>query len=342
MEILLTTYHPRRLVKDIGKRLDLPSQTIGLEEVIKLSRHYGKGIISSFDFSDGVSLLLLNCEFREDWTLLFDQDIFHPLQFNLNIEGGIKHFYHNQGIQYFLNPLQGTITANKCGNTQGFQFPKDQQIIFISLMINRQQYAKKINTVLDNIPEKLTQVFADVEAKSPFFYQGNYSITSSECVQIIVKDQHTGLVRSTYLEGVSLELLSYQIKQFRDDLASPGKQLTLRKQDIDKILEARNILLEQLQDPPVTLELSKQLGVNQTKLKSGFKKLFDKPIKTWLRDKRLETAKLLLLDDTLSIREIAEKVGYTNQSYFSKRFQEKYGALPKDFAKSLRAKYIEQ
>lgn len=342
MEVLLTTYHPRRIIEEIGKRLDLPSQTSGLEEIIDLSKHYGKGTITSFNFSDGISLFLLNCEFKEDWTLLFDKDIFHPLQFNLNIEGGIKHFFNNQGIQYFLNPLQGTITANKFGDTQGFQFPKDQKITFISLMINRQQYAEKIDTILGKIPEKLNQVFTDVEAQFPFFYQGNYSMTSSECAQTIVKDQHTGLVRSTYLEGISLELLSYQIKQFRDDLASPGKQVTLRQQDIDKILEARNILLEQLQDPPVTLELSKQLGVNQTKLKSGFKKLFDKPIKTWLRDKRLETAKLLLLDDTLSIREIAERVGYTNQSYFSKRFHEKYGALPKDFAKALRAKYVEQ
>ncbi len=191
------------------------------------------------------------------------------------------------------------------------------------------------------MPEKLVNVFSDTAAKSPFFYQGNYSFTSSECIQTILTDQHQGLVRSTFLEGISLELLSCQIRQYKDDLVAPSKQLALRKQDVEKILEAREVLVKNLQNPPTIEKLSKKVGINQSKLKAGFKKVFDKPVKTWLRDKRLEMAKLLLLEDTLSIREIAKSVGYSNQSHFSNRFKEKYGALPKDFTQLMKSKLSE-
>ena len=40
----------------------------------------------------------------------------------------------------------------------------------------------------------------------------------------------------------------------------------------------------------------------------------------------------------MSIRNIAETVGYKNQSHFSKRFQEKYGILPKNFAQEMKIK----
>jgi AraC-like DNA-binding protein len=40
----------------------------------------------------------------------------------------------------------------------------------------------------------------------------------------------------------------------------------------------------------------------------------------------------------MSIKETARAVGYANQSHFAKRFKEKYGVLPKDYIKNIRAK----
>ena len=50
-------------------------------------------------------------------------------------------------------------------------------------------------------------------------------------------------------------------------------------------------------------------------------------------DQRLELAARLIMSKDLSIREVAEQVGYANKSYFSKLFRDKYGVLPRDYRK---------
>lgn len=332
------TFDPRESLERLAKEYNIQLNLECLEAILELPKELGEGSITSFSFSDGVDLLLFDCCFKSDWIILFDRHLIPSLQFNFTIKGGVQHFYNDRNIKYFLNPLQGTITADVPDSIHGFRFAQNQKITFASLTIDRKKYLKKIDCLVEKMPDKLKNLFSDVEARRAFFYQGNYSIASSECIQTILTDKHTDLVRSTYLEGITLELLASQIKQFRDDLAPPSQQVTFRKHDVERILQTKKILLDNMTEPPTIQDLSKLVGLNQTKLKRGFKKVFGKPIKTWLRDKRLETAKLLILQEDMSIRNVADAVGYSNQSHFSNRFREKYGVLPKNFAQSVKVR----
>ena len=136
-----------------------------------------------------------------------------------------------------------------------------------------------------------------------------------------------------------MELLSMQIKQYSDDLKEPGKQVLLRKQDIEKIKVARNILMENLDQLPTIEELSRKAGLNQQKLKTGFKMVYNKTINNYTRDKRLEIAATKLLNGA-SVKEAASDVGYINQSHFASRFKDKYGVLPKDYLKNIQSRVL--
>ncbi len=105
-------YHPHRFIKTLASQLKATSRTDCLEEILELPDKYGTGILTGFDFSDGISLLLFDCTFKEDWVILFDNNNLFPLQFNFSVKGGVKHFFNHHDIQYYLNALQGTITAN--------------------------------------------------------------------------------------------------------------------------------------------------------------------------------------------------------------------------------------
>ena len=50
-----------------------------------------------------------------------------------------------------------------------------------------------------------------------------------------------------------------------------------------------------------------------------------------VQEKRLSQAAFLLNNTKLRIQEISTTVGYNNQSYFYKLFEEKYGTSPKKF-----------
>lgn len=337
MKLEIKKYHPHLFIKSLANQLGTTSRTDCLEEIIEVSGKLGQGKITGFSFGDGVGFLVFNCILNHDWVLNFINDAPAPLMFNFDIEGEIWHTLNNGNIHYHLNPLQGSITACPTKSTQQIKLPGKRKILFTILTINRKRYLKKIDCMADKMPQKLSDIFTDDKAKRTFFYQGNYSIAAAECITKVANDKHNGLVRSTYLEGKVLELLSRQVKQFKDDLLSPGKQVMLRKYDIEKIKFARDILIENLQSPPTIEALAKKAGINQQKLKSGFKTVFDKTINQYLTEERLDLASLLLLKEH-PVKEVADTIGYINHSHFSKKFKAKYGVLPKDYLKSIQTR----
>lgn len=65
-----------------------------------------------------------------------------------------------------------------------------------------------------------------------------------------------------------------------------------------------------------------------------FKKETGRTITEYITDIRIEKAKDLLTTTDLRVMEVAEKVGYSNQYYFSSVFKKKTGLQPKQFQKS--------
>jgi len=332
----LLSYDPHQALKDLSKLLDKQLEIDCLEFLLKIPSDFGSGLISGYTFSDGIGLFIFDCRLIKGLEINFNTTEIPPLQFNLLLEGNVNHTFSNKEIDYSIEPLQGTITAAKSKMQNTFTLPAKEKVLLATMVIERAEYLKKIDCLIDEMPKELQSVFNDKDATSTFMHIGNFSIASSECVKTIIESKHKGLIRTTFTEGIALELLSCQIGQFVDDLVPKGKRVMLRKYDLKKIMEAKEILIDAIANPPTIRDLSIKVGLNQTKLKKGFKSVYNKPIKSWLRGKQLDYAKLLLLEDYLSIRQVAQKVGYANQSHFSRRFKEKFGVLPKDFNNTLK------
>ncbi|MFK7807856.1 MAG: helix-turn-helix transcriptional regulator [Saprospiraceae bacterium] len=337
MELTVKNYQPHKFINNIADQIGIESKLDCLEERITLSGKKGDGKISGYLFSDGIGLVVFDCMLKSDWEIQFVNDAPAPILFNFAIEGELWHTFNNDDIRYQLNPLEGSITACPACSSQTMKIPGNRKVMFVMLLIDREMYLDKIDCIVEKMPDKLADIFTDSTAERPFFHQGNYSISASECMQKINSDKHSGLVRSTFLESKTLELLSRQIKQFKDDLLSPGKQVMLRRYDVDKIKAARDVLTADLQNPPIIEKLAKKVGINQQKLKAGFKVIFDATINQYLTAERMEHASLLLLKGA-SVKDAALEVGYSNQSHFAKKFKEKYGVLPKEYMKSIKIK----
>ena len=61
----------------------------------------------------------------------------------------------------------------------------------------------------------------------------------------------------------------------------------------------------------------------------GIELLFNKA--ELLQEKRMNQARYLLAHTKLSVNQIIALVGYENNSYFYRKFREKYGETPKDY-----------
>lgn len=73
---------------------------------------------------------------------------------------------------------------------------------------------------------------------------------------------------------------------------------------------------------------SAEIGVSPNYLSSLIKKRTGNSFVDYLTQKRMETAKTLLLGSSMKIREISEACGYSDQHYFSYCFKKYEGVSP--------------
>lgn len=130
-----------------------------------------------------------------------------------------------------------------------------------------------------------------------------------------------------YLEGKALELIALQLHALSngDEVANT---LKLSVSDRDRVRQARQVLLANMQHPPILSSLARQVGVNSTKLKYGFKQLFGTTAFELLRRERLNRARSLLQDSNARVTEVSYDVGYTSLSHFAAAFKKEFGVSP--------------
>ena len=93
---------------------------------------------------------------------------------------------------------------------------------------------------------------------------------------------------------------------------------------------AKKILLANYEKPPTINKLAKLCATNECTLKQAFRATYNTTIYKFIQKERLERANLLLKEDSLSIKEVANAVGYSHSGYFAKLFFKNYGVYPKE------------
>ncbi len=126
------------------------------------------------------------------------------------------------------------------------------------------------------------------------------------------------------VHAAALEFLAWQLKSLQPEAVSSGVAPRERRQ----LLEARERLLADLSNPPTIDQLARETGLNQLKLKRGFKNLFGVSVYALFQRERMEHARRLLLQ--YSVTETAIQLGYSNFSHFSTAFRKQFGVLPSE------------
>ena len=195
----------------------------------------------------------------------------------------------------------------------------------------------RINIDLDTIVKFITelntppkQLQSLIENDNPSRFHINVGSITSQMQTIIGQIWHhpyKGGIARMYLEAKVLELLAMQFTQLTE-LKPDAVNSSLRPKSIDRIYQAKDILMSRLENPPSILELAQQVGVSDRTLRTGFRKLFDTTVIGYITTLRIEQAELLLRENKLSIGEVANSVGYSNLSHFSAAFKRQFGITP--------------
>lgn len=183
---------------------------------------------------------------------------------------------------------------------------------------------------LDKLPNQEGELFGDMLGElvnpSDHYVEGPHFIMTPEMQAIVdglFNIKYDGKTKMMFFRSQITTLLSH----FFGQLASL-KTEKINPQERSKLNWAKDILLENIDNPPSLSELSKQIGLNTFKLKKDFKAYFGVPVFKYLQNERLALAHKLIRNQDATVQEAAWHVGYDSLSSFSNAFAKKFGYRP--------------
>ncbi|QHT66216.1 helix-turn-helix transcriptional regulator [Rhodocytophaga rosea] len=148
----------------------------------------------------------------------------------------------------------------------------------------------------------------------------------------IISCPYMGKMKRIFLYAKTMEILMLLAEAYQNYALHQGEG-NLPAADKQRIIFARDYLIEHLQYPPTIPELSKIVGINECKLKKGFRVLYQQSLFSYLTDYRMEMAKAALLEKQKNISELSYDLGYSSPQHFSTAFKKKFGIAPSQIKK---------
>jgi len=230
--------------------------------------------------------------------------------------------YINSGDKKIIPFKEGFTTISLFENTQGFREFKDKQINQIRLILS-ESFLRR------NFQKSLVEKY--------FFNKQNLqlidfrltSIQSQFLLNDILNCSLAGELANIYKQGKIFELLSLEISKLQKN----EDDIFLDDYDRSAILKAKEILLNNLQNPPSIVGLAKMVHLSEVKLKRGFKQIYKTSPYQLLVSHKMNLAKNMLESGEYNINEIALQVGYKFANNFTNAFYKEFKIRPKDILK---------
>ena len=149
-------------------------------------------------------------------------------------------------------------------------------------------------------------------------------------LEALLGHNYTDSMENIFINAQSQMLLLYSLECMVGEKEVEGFQCKFlaNEADRDKIVRAREILLEHIGEPLTIKELSRKVAINECYLKKGFKEMFGTTIFDFYQSQRMEHARYLLYEKGLSVTEVSIMLGYSSISHFSTAFKKHTGLKP--------------
>lgn len=169
-----------------------------------------------------------------------------------------------------------------------------------------------------------------------FLHASSFSKIFSLCsktrmvLEALLNHSYTDSLENIYINAQTQMLLLYTLECMvgDKDIDTFQCKFLANEADREKIIKAREVLLQHIGEPITIKELSRKVAINECYLKKGFKELFGTTIFDFYQSQRMEHARYLLYEKGLSVTEVSIMLGYSSISHFSTAFKKHTGLKP--------------
>ena len=151
--------------------------------------------------------------------------------------------------------------------------------------------------------------------------------TNTEIQDLIYTILHppASVTAETYYVHIRKELLSLLLMQ-----ASESQKVYLRipTEQFESIYAAKELIEQNLRSHFPIAQIARKSGINEQKLKKGFKELFGCGLYAYRQSQILHISKTRIEQTKRPIKQIASMAGYRSANNFSVAFKKKFGLTP--------------
>ncbi len=258
--------------------------------------------LGSFTASNQNDVVRLHFGMKGDYTFTY-----HQLGKKYDLIGGHHNIMYSKGFDMTVENKTLEI------ETFGVQFPKE---LFI-------QFTQNANDLLKRFTEQLIQ-------ERSVILSDQWGVIDSSIEQVILQvihSRYTGDLQKLFLLSKSIELLVLSAEAC-NKAATQRETFIKSKTDKEKIIAVRDLINERVTSPPNLTEIAKSVGLNEYKLKRGFKEIFNDTIFGYLTEQRLNLAHQYLLSTDKTAAQISTELGYATPQHFNNAFKKKFGITP--------------
>lgn len=255
-----------------------------------------------FTVGNDSDVVRLHFGLKGDYAFTYKQ-----LNRSFDLVGGHHNIMYSNGFDIEMTPKTPEI------ETFGIQFPKALFVEFAQNGNDRlQQFCEAI---LAGRNVLLSEAWGPVDA------------AIQQVIGQILDCRYSAQLRKLFLLSKSIELLVLSAEAY--NYAAGKKDVFIKhKTDKEKIIAVRDLINDRLNDPPGLSEIAQLVGLNEYKLKRGFKETFNTTVFEYLTGQRLQLANRYLLDTRKTSAEIAYELGYSTPQHFNNAFKKKFGVTP--------------
>ena len=297
------------------------------EQVIHFPEKICDGWMRRLQLRSGIDMVMQNFYFRDALSLeIQEKGNTSLLRMGFGITGQTQGRVagHEREIQFRAGHFCiGYATDADIGT---IEYTRGQQNL-LATYIDLDRFNDLVGQQLEYLPKELWRVL-DGQAIPLYLQTGRMTAAMELVAQQVMHCPYQGLTKRLYLEGKVLELLALSLQQTTEGSPASTQKKPLQASDVERIHHAGEILLSNLETPPSLIELAHLVGLNDYKLKIGFRQVFGTTVFGYLYQYRMQRARALLVAGERSVSAVAELVGYTNLSAFSTAFKRKFGISP--------------
>jgi AraC-like DNA-binding protein len=301
----------------------LPATSIDrLERICMMPSQLGHGYCREIELCPGLELTIFHETYPTEFTYRGVEHL-HLVQFMVHLSGVVDSgdFLYQDAAHSYIggSGIQRAVVS----------VHSDQPEVGVNIHVQPHLFRQLFATPTGELPPELQPLVKRDD------WQRVFSPKTTADMRLVVQQMidcpFLGALKRLYLQGKVFELMALQLSEVMEAQAVAPTP-ALKPDTANRIHHAAAILRSRLESPPSQIDLAQQVGVSDRTLRRGFKALFCTTVLGYLIEQRLIQAEQLLRQG-LTVAEVAQRSGYSNQGHFAAAFKRKFSITPKQCAK---------